>query len=252
MNGPKAPRQGRVEDYRLTTGQGRYTDDLAVEGALWVVFVRSPYGAASIGAIDTEDAAQMPGVVAIYTGADLEADGVGPVQAAMALEGPDGKKWEHTLRPLLAVGEARFVGEPIAMVIAKSRMEALDAAEAVMPDLEDHEAIVTIDDACADGARLVHADRPGNIGAQWSRGDWDKAGAALAASDHRVKLRAPISRVAAVTMEPRWPARNPAGAMGFMPATRTRPRCVARWPGPLTWNPHKSVWWAVMSAGPSG
>lgn len=209
MNGPKAPRQGRVEDYRLTTGQGRYTDDLAVEGALWVVFVRSPYGAASIGAIDTEDAAQMPGVVAIYTGADLEADGVGPVQAAMALEGPDGKKWEHTLRPLLAVGEARFVGEPIAMVIAKSRMEALDAAEAVMPDLEDHEAIVTIDDACADGARLVHADRPGNIGAQWSRGDWDKAGAALAASDHRVKLRAPISRVAAVTMEPRTALARP-------------------------------------------
>jgi len=199
----KSPRQGRVEDYRMTTGQGRYTDDLAVEGALWAVFVRSPFGAASIGAIDTEDAAGMPGVVAIFTAADLKDDGVGPVQAAMALEGPDGKKWEHTPRPLLADGEARFIGEPLAMVIAETREAAMDAAEAVFPDLDEHEAIVTIADAKAEGARLVHADRPGNIGAEWSRGDWEKAEAALDDAEHRVKLVSPISRVTAATMEPR-------------------------------------------------
>jgi carbon-monoxide dehydrogenase large subunit len=196
-------RQGRVEDYRLTTGQGRYTDDLRVEGALWAVFVRSPYAAAGIGEIDLDEARDMPGVVAIYTAADLEADGVGPVQTPMALEGPDGRKWTATDRPLLAAKEARFVGEPIAMVVADTREAAMDAAEMVMPDLEEREPIVTVADAMAEGARAVHEDRPGNLAAEWGRGDWNAAEAALAASAHRVRIEAPITRVAAATMEPR-------------------------------------------------
>ena len=196
-------RKGRIEDHRLTTGQGRYTDDLRVENALWAVFVRSPYGAATVGDIDTEDALQLPGVIAIYTAADLEADGIGPVSTPMALKGPDGREWTETPRPLLASGNARFVGEPLAMVIAETREAAMDAAEAVMPDLEDGEAIVTIAEARAEGAPLVHADRPGNLAAEWGRGDWDKAEETLAASAHRVRLEAPISRVTAVTMEPR-------------------------------------------------
>lgn len=203
MTEHRAARKGRVEDYRLTTGQGRYTDDLKVEGALWAVFVRSPYAAAEIGAIDLEDAAGMPGVVAIFTAADLEADGVGPVQTAMALDGPDGRKWVATDRPLLAAKEARFVGEPLAMVVAETREAAMDAAEAVMPDLEERDAVVTLADAMAAGARAVHEDRPGNMAAEWERGDWEKAEAALAASAHRVKIAAPITRVAAATMEPR-------------------------------------------------
>ncbi|MBY6165547.1 xanthine dehydrogenase family protein molybdopterin-binding subunit [Pseudooceanicola nitratireducens] len=196
-------RKGRVEDHRLASGKGRYTDDLAVEGALWSVFLRSPHARARITGIDTSDAAGMPGVVAVFTAADLAADGVGPVQADMALAGPDGRTWAHTPRPLLAEGEARFVGEPLAMVIATTRDAALDAAEAVMADLEDLDPVVTLSDARAKGAPLVHADRPGNIGADWARGDWDKAGEALAASAHRVTLSGPISRVTAATLEPR-------------------------------------------------
>jgi carbon-monoxide dehydrogenase large subunit len=203
MTASTAPRKGRVEDYRLTTGQGRYSDDLKVEGALWSVFVRSPYAAAGIGDIDISDALEMPGVVAIYTAADLTAAGVGPVQVAMALAGPDGTEWTDTPRPLLAAEEARFVGEPLAMIIAETREAAMDAAEAVMPDLEEREAVVTVADARSAGARLVHADRPGNLAAEWGRGDWTAAEEALAGSAHRVRLAAPISRVAAATMEPR-------------------------------------------------
>ena len=203
MTEHRSPRKGRVEDYRLTTGQGRYADDLKVDGALWSVFVRSPYAAASIGEVDVADAREMPGVVAIYTAADVAATGVGPVQTPMALEGPDGRKWTDTARPLLAEAEARFIGEPIAMVIAETREAAMDAAEAVMPDLEEHDAVVTVTDARAEGARLVHEDRPGNLAAEWGRGDWSKAEEALAASAHRVRLEAPISRVASNTMEPR-------------------------------------------------
>lgn len=209
MSTPKTPRTGRVEDHRLTTGQGRYTDDLHAEGALWAVFVRSPYGAASIAGIDVSDAVGMPGVVAVFTEADLAADGVGAVSAAMALEGPDGHKWVQTDRYLLARDEARFIGEPLAMVVAETREAALDAAELVAADLSEHEAVVTISDAKAGGARLVHADRPGNLAADWARGDWDAAEKALAAAAHRVTLSAPISRVTAVTMEPRTALARP-------------------------------------------
>ena len=203
MTDRSAARKGRVEDYRLTTGQGHYTDDMKVDDALWAVFVRSPYAAAGLGEIDVSDALEMPGVVAIYTEADLAAEGVGPVQAAMALTGPDGKKWEATPRHLLAKGEARFIGEPLAMVIARTREEAMDAAEAVQPDLEEREPVVRIADARAEGARLVHETHPGNMGAEWERGDWAAARAALDGSAHRVRLEAPISRVNAATMEPR-------------------------------------------------
>ena len=153
-------RQGRIEDYRLTTGQGRYTDDLRVDDALWAVFVRSPYAAAGIGEIDLDEARDMPGVVAIYTAADLEADGVGPVQTPMALEGPDGRKWTATDRPLLAAKEARFVGEPIAMVVADTREAAMDAAEMVMPDLEEREPIVTVADATNNLAAVAPSGTP--------------------------------------------------------------------------------------------
>lgn len=196
-------RRGRIEDHRLLTGQGRYTDDLKVADATCAVFARAPMASARFGAIDLTDALAMPGVVAIYTAQDLKADGVGPVQAPMALKGPDESTWNATNRPLLADGVVRFVGEPFAMVIAQTREQALDAAELIAPDFEDLAAVVTIDQARADGAALVHADRPGNVGAKWSRGDWEAAETALAASAHRVKLSGPISRVTAVTMEPR-------------------------------------------------
>ena len=202
-------RRGRVEDYRLTTGQGSFTDDMAVEGALWAVFVRSPYGAATIHGIDVAEAQAMPGVVAIYTAADLAQDGVAPVQAEMSLTGPDGRVWEHTERPLLANGEARFVGEPLAMVIAETREAAMDAAEAVLPNLTDHPAIVTLADARVKDARCVHDDRPGNLAAEWERGDWDAVNDALAGSAHRIRLDAPISRVTAATMEPRTALARP-------------------------------------------
>ena len=197
-------RRGRVEDHRLLTGTGRYTDDFASQGdALWAVFARAPMAAARFTEIDMEDAVQMPGVVAILTARDLEADGIGPVQTPMALKDSEGATWNATDRCLLAHGVIRYLGEPYAMVIAETREAAMDAAELVSADFDDGDPVVTIAQARADGAPLVHADRPGNVGAKWARGDWEAAAEALAASAHRVRLGGPITRVAAVTMEPR-------------------------------------------------
>lgn len=225
MTDRRTPRQGRVEDFRLLTGRGRYTDDLSVDGALWAVFVRSPYAAAGVRGIKVGDAQDMPGVVAVYTADDLTADGVGPVQVAMALEGPDGRRWTETPRPLLAGTEARFVGEPLAMVVADTREAAMDAAEMVVLDLEERDAIVGIQAARSDGARLVHEDRPGNLAAQWARGDWDAADAAMAKAAHRVHLTAPISRVAAATLEPRaaLARAEPGGRIGLYASHQNPP-----------------------------
>jgi len=196
-------RRGRIEDRRLLTGEGRYTDDLPGHGALWAAFVRSPHAAARFEAPETTGAAAMPGVQAVFTAADLEAAGIGPVQAPLSLTGPDGREWQATPRSLLAAGQVRFVGEPVAMVIADSLEAARDAAEAVAVDWQPLPAAATLAAAQADGAPLVHEDRPGNLAFQVGRGDWEAAGAALESSARRVRLDSRVSRVAPVAMEPR-------------------------------------------------
>ncbi|MCF3932452.1 xanthine dehydrogenase family protein molybdopterin-binding subunit [Acuticoccus sp. M5D2P5] len=196
-------RKGRIEDLRLVTGRGRFTDDVAEPGALHVAFLRSPHAAARIVAIDAAVAIAMDGVVAVLTGADLVADGIGPVQAPMKLEGPDGRTWEAVERPLLATGHARFVGEPVAMVVAETRAAAMDAAEMIEVEFDESDAVVDVDTALGEGAPRVHETRPGNVGYEWGRGDWDAVGDVIAASAHRVALRIPVSRVNAAAMEPR-------------------------------------------------
>ncbi|MHC9234405.1 xanthine dehydrogenase family protein molybdopterin-binding subunit [Pseudooceanicola sp. 502str34] len=197
------PRLGRIEDDRLITGQGRYTDDLAQPGALKAYFLRASIANGTVTTLNVEDAREMPGVVAIFTAADLEADGVAAYQAPLNVEGPDGTKYTATERPLLVSDRIRYLGEPLAMILAESLAEAMDAAEAIEVDFDDLDAVVHVTDARAEGAPLVHDDRAGNIGAIWGRGDWDGTRAALEASDKVVHLRLPISRVTAVAMEPR-------------------------------------------------
>jgi len=210
-------RQGRIEDRRLVTGAGRYADDLAEEGALHAVFVRSDVASGVLNAVDVEAAQGMPGVVAVFTAADLAADGIGPVQVDMAIEGPDGHKWTATPRPLLADGRIRYIGEPFAMVVAATRAQAQDAAEAVIPDIDDLPAVIDVAEASAEGAALVHDDRPGNLCALWEKGDWSAARGAIASAPHRVAVTLPVSRVTAVAMEPRnvLARPEPGGRMGF-------------------------------------
>ena len=204
-------RKGRQEDLRLVTGHGDYTDDRFAEGVLYASFVRSDMASARILAVDGTDAADMPGVGAVLTGADLEADGVGPVQAPMKIVGPEGTEWLSTPRFLMPTDRVRFLGEPLAIVIAESLAEAQDAAEAVIVDLEELPAVTTAAAAKADGAPLVHDDRPGNLCMTWQRGQWDEAGVAIEGSVHKVKIKVPVTRVTAVAMEPRNALAGPIG-----------------------------------------
>ena len=217
-------RQGRIEDQRFITGRGRYTADIAEPGSLAVVFLRSPHASAAIEAIDSDAAAQMPGVVAVLSAADLAADGVGPVQAALSIEGPDGRAWDAVDRPLLAAGRVRFVGEPVAMVVAGTREEAMDAAEAIDVSYADAPAVTSVAEAIAAGAPQVAPERPGNIGFEWEKGDWDAATAALEAAAHRVTLATRISRVNASAMEPRNALARPEGNRWALYASHQNPQ----------------------------
>ncbi|MCA0873557.1 xanthine dehydrogenase family protein molybdopterin-binding subunit [Seohaeicola saemankumensis] len=196
-------RRGRIEDQRFLTGKGQYGDDTLAGDALHAVFVRADVAAGRLVSLATDDAAEMPGVAAVLTGADLAADGVGPVQVPMKLTGPDGRVWTATRRPLLAGETVRHVGEPLAIVLAETRAQAMDAAEMVEVEIEDTPAVASLDEARAPDAPLVDPDMPGNLCFQWARGDWEAAGAAIAGAHHRVRLVTPITRVAAAPMEPR-------------------------------------------------
>ncbi|HUZ65736.1 MAG TPA: xanthine dehydrogenase family protein molybdopterin-binding subunit, partial [Acetobacteraceae bacterium] len=120
----------RVEDPRLLLGHGRYTDDIRLPGMLYGVVLRSPHAAATITSIDTAAAAALPGVAAVYTGADLSADGIGPLPCAVALVNRDGSAMATPPHPVLAQGAVRHVGDPVAFVVADSVKAARDAAEA--------------------------------------------------------------------------------------------------------------------------
>ncbi len=202
-------RKGRIEDRRLITGKGRFADDMADPSAVHAFFLRSTTASARLIGLNTEDAATMPGVIAILTAADIAADGIGPVNAPMKLKGPDDREWLATGRPLLVADRIRHVGEPLAMIVAQTREQAMDAAEAIEVDLEDLGAVTTVAEASAEGAALVHDDRPGNLCAEWERGDWDAVRAAIKAAPHQIKVSVPVSRVTAFTMEPRCAMARP-------------------------------------------
>src|SRR3954463_3937097 len=121
----------RLEDQRLLTGKGQFIDDRPDDGALWLYVLRSPHAHARIVSIDTQAAAAMPGIEAIYTGADLVADDIGTIPTLTIFQRPDGSPMTVPPRRLLAHEIVRFAGEPIAAVVAISRNAAQSAAEAI-------------------------------------------------------------------------------------------------------------------------
>lgn len=193
----------RREDDRFTTGRGEYTDDFACPQALHSVFVRSPYPSARIRAIDAAAALASEQVVAVLTGADVAADGLGEGTAPFKFPQGDGSFALETPRPLLAQDRVRFVGEPVAMVLARTFAAAQDAAEQVAVDYEDQACVTEPAAARAPEAPLVWEDRPGNIAFRWRHGDAAQVEAALAASARVVRLTSRVSRVGAMPMEPR-------------------------------------------------
>jgi carbon-monoxide dehydrogenase large subunit len=202
-NTPHSKTVLRREDDRLMTGQGAYTDDFDHPGALYAVFVRSPYVCGTVRSIDTSTALGMPGVVAVLTGADMAASGFNSCPEPFQLPQGDGSFASETPRPYLVIDQVRFAGEPVAMVFADSEVAAMDAAELVVLELDEHEAVVEVGAAVANDAPKIWADRPGNVAYHWRAGDEGRVDAALKASHKVVRLQTYVSRVAAIPMEPR-------------------------------------------------
>ena len=191
----------RVEDDALLAGAGRYVDDVSITGQTYLCFVRSPYPHARLRSIDTEAAAGMPGVLRIFTSADLAE--VKPMPGASSFKRADGADCATPPRHVLARDHVRFVGEPVAAVVADTAREARDAAEAVVVDYEELPMVVDLQGATANGAQLVFDEATGNIAAEMRHGSVDATAAAFAKASHRVALDVVNQRVVALTIEPR-------------------------------------------------
>lgn len=195
--------KGRKEDARFLQGAGRYTADWNGAGQLHAAFVRSPHAHADILAVDADEARAAPGVVAVYTGADLAGAGYQTRPASMPLPGRGGTTLITPDRPVLAHDRVRFVGEEVALVIADSRAAAQDAAELVVVDYRDRPCVVGVEQAMAPDAPAVHDHIPGNVCFEHEYGDAAAAEAAIAAAPHVVRLTVDSPRVAPNPMEPR-------------------------------------------------
>ena len=192
----------RLEDDLLLRGQGRYTDDEQPAGLTHLVFVRSPYAHARLTGVDTAGALAMPGVLAVHTGEELLQAGVKPLPGP-GFQRPDGSPGVSPPRRALAHGFVRFVGEPVAAVVAETLQQARDAAEAVFVDYEELPAVADVDRATAPGAPAVVPEAPDNVAAEMRHGDPAAADQAFARARHVVALDIENPRLAAVTLEPR-------------------------------------------------
>ena len=174
----------RREDRRFLTGRGRYADNTAPADALAVLFVRSPHAHARLIGIDKKAALASPGVAAIYTADDLLADKVGHLPAISEIKDGAGNRHREPLHLPMPTGKVRHVGDVVAMVVAKTLDQARDAAELLEIDYEALPAVVTVAQALAPGAPLVHDDVPGNLMCRWGRGDVAATDAAFVGAAH--------------------------------------------------------------------
>jgi carbon-monoxide dehydrogenase large subunit len=193
----------RLEDENLLKGMGQYTDDIAPEGQLRLCFVRSPYPHARIVSVDTSAAKDMPGVVGVYTGAELAAAGVKPIPGSTNFKRAGGAPGATPPRRVLAHERVRHVGEAVAMVVAQTMQQARDAAEAVYVEYDELPHVVGLTDATAAGAPALCDEAPDNIAAEMRHGNEAAAADAFAGAAHVVKLNITNQRVAALTIEPR-------------------------------------------------
>jgi aerobic carbon-monoxide dehydrogenase large subunit len=191
----------RLEDPMLVRGHGRYTDDVSLPGQAHGVMVRSRNAHGIIRGIDTKAASQMPGVLAIYTGADLK--DYGPLKCIVALNNRDGSPLIKPRRDVVAINRVRYVGDPIACVIAETLAQAKDAAEAVVFDIEPLPAVVSAEEAAREGAPRLYDDVPGNVALDYHYGDAEAVKAAFARAAHVTRLKLLNSRLVVNCIEPR-------------------------------------------------
>jgi carbon-monoxide dehydrogenase large subunit len=193
----------RKEDARFLSGHGNYTDDINRSGQLHAFIRRSDRPHATINRIDMSAAAKAPGVVAVFTGADMAADNVGGLPCGWLIHNKDGSPMKEPAHPVIAVGKVRHVGDPVAVVVAETKQAAKDAAELIAIDYQDLPAVAMLRDAIAPGAAVVHDDAPGNICYDWHLGDKAVVDAAFAKAAKVVKLDLTNNRLIPNAMEPR-------------------------------------------------
>ena len=210
----------RTEDRRFITGRGRYVDDINLRSQQYAWFVRSPHPHAEVRGVDAADALKMPGVTAVLTGADMQADGVGPLPVAWGITSRDGSPAHEPEFPALATDRVRYVGNAVAVVVAESRSQARDAAEMVSVDYGELESVASATAALEEGAPQIHEGAPGNLCFDWewlpaamapdARANTDKA---FKEAAHVVSLELVNNRLVPNAMEPR------ASLADFNPAT---------------------------------
>jgi len=191
----------RTEDPRLLRGRGRYTDDINLPGQAYAVMVRSTVAHGRIRAIDTRAARAMPGVCTVLTGHDLKA--YGGLKCTLPLKSRDGTPIRYVPRPALAVDKVRFVGDPVACVVADTPARAKDAAEAVSLDIEPLPAVTSAREAAQPGAPLLYDEVPYNIALDYHFGDSAKVADAFAKAAHVVRLPVVNQRLVVASIEPR-------------------------------------------------
>jgi aerobic carbon-monoxide dehydrogenase large subunit len=191
----------RSEDPHLVRGEGRYTDDVNLPGQAYAAIVRSRHAHGVIRSIDLAPARALPGVLGAYTAADLAA--YGTLKCNVGFKNRDGSEMKKPKRPALAVDKVRFVGDPIAFVVAQTPAQARDAAEAVAVDIDSLPAVTRASEAAKPGAPQLYDVAPGNVALDYHYGDADKVAAAFAAAAHVTRLSLVNSRVVVNAMEPR-------------------------------------------------
>jgi carbon-monoxide dehydrogenase large subunit len=193
----------RREDARFVTGHGAYLDDLRFDGLTHAVFLRSPHAHATIRGIDAAAARTAPGVLGVLTAQDVAADGLRPIRPVAEANVQTGEPFAFTPQPLLADGTVRHVGEPVALVVAATRAQAMDAAELIAVDYAPLPAVTSSRAALAAGAPRIAADVPGNVCLDWRTGDEAAVEAGFAAAAHVVRLSLDNHRIVTHPMEPR-------------------------------------------------
>jgi carbon-monoxide dehydrogenase large subunit len=191
----------RTEDPTLVRGQGRYTDDINLDGQAHAVMVRSSNAHGLIRGIDTAAAKEMPGVLAVLTGKDLAA--YGGLKCNLPLKSRDGSPIKYRPRPALATDKVRYVGDPVVCVVAESIAQAKDAAEAVVLDIEPLPAVLSAREAAQSGAPVLYDEVPDNVCLDYHYGKADEVAAALSQSAHVVRLPIVNQRVVVNSIEPR-------------------------------------------------
>ncbi len=193
----------RLEDQNLLRGRGRYADDVKPAGCAHAFVLRSPHANALLRTLSVDAARKMPGVLAVLTGTDVVADGLGPIPCLIPMQNIDGSARADTPRPILAVDQVRHVGDPIALVVANTLAQAKDAAEAIDCDFEILSSVTDLLAAAQSGAPQVWRHARDNQCFEWQQGDAAATDSAFANAAHVSRATIINNRVVVAPMEPR-------------------------------------------------